>query len=115
MRSMNASAALWPEPITAMRMGLPAVHGSLVRLLRYCEWWKTRGSSLKAPKFSGIFGVPPLPTTTERVARLYSRPCLSRVITHRCWTRPACMCGSMRNTSCPYTAWEVKCSAAQRR
>ncbi|MNW01301.1 hypothetical protein D3C71_1969210 [compost metagenome] len=75
MRSMKASAALWPEPITAMRSGLPSVHDSLFRPLRYCEWWNTRGSSLKAPNFSGIFGVPPLPITTERVRRLYSRPC----------------------------------------
>jgi hypothetical protein len=34
LRSMKASAALWPEPTMAMRIGLPWLHGRVARLLR---------------------------------------------------------------------------------
>ncbi|MNT55435.1 hypothetical protein D3C72_1926680 [compost metagenome] len=83
MRSIKASAALWPEPTMAMRIAWPLAHGRFSRLFRYWEWWNTRGSALNGANAAGIFGVPPLPTTTERARRRCSWPFWSREIRRR--------------------------------
>ncbi|MNI92517.1 hypothetical protein D3C73_1503250 [compost metagenome] len=68
-KSMKASAALCPPPMIAMLIGWLFTHGCLAICARYWEWWNTRPSSLSALNTSGIRGVPPALTTTERVVR----------------------------------------------